>query len=108
MGDYRQDLYSLLSNVSSDDLVENINKVSMLLGDPKQSAKVEKVLRTFLQEERDDPAVKLLVALTPFLSKTRQAKINEYIKVINTSNLFHMIQQMQQEQIVLQQDTEDE
>ena len=34
MGDYRQDLYSLLSNVSSDDLVENINKVSLVLGDP--------------------------------------------------------------------------
>ena len=61
-------IYKAPSNVSPDDLVENINNVSMLLGDPK-SAKVEKVLRTFLQEERDDPAVKLLVALTPFYQK---------------------------------------
>ncbi|HZK24417.1 MAG TPA: hypothetical protein VFC74_03395 [Oscillospiraceae bacterium] len=108
MSDFRQDLYSLLSNVNSDDLLENINKVGMLLGDPKQTTNVKKVLRSFLTEERDDPAVKLLVALTPFLSKNKQARVNEYVKVLNTSNLFNVIQQIQQEQIILQQDTQEE
>jgi len=87
------DLYRLLENVETNSVIDRICHVALLLGNPRDAGQAESVIMSFLSEEKEDRAVKLLTALAPFLTQNRQSKLREYIKILHAANLFSALAQ---------------
>ncbi|NLZ52490.1 MAG: hypothetical protein GX892_04990 [Thermoanaerobacteraceae bacterium] len=93
MEKYRQELSRILQSNESDSLMEKINQLSMVLGDPQQARQVENVLKGILQQQQNSAVINLFNALLPFLNKENQEKVRKYKKVLNTLYLIQTIQQ---------------
>lgn len=95
MAEKNQDIKQILSALNSDDLIENLNRLSQILGNPEKGDKAKKMLSTLIKEKNQefstfnvktshtDPAINLLIALKPFMTENRQNKIDEYLKTLN-------------------------
>ncbi|NLN06990.1 MAG: hypothetical protein GX167_05155 [Firmicutes bacterium] len=88
-----RDLYRLLEKVETNSVIDSICHVSLLLGNPKEAERAESAIRNFLSQGKENRAVKLLAALTPYLSHNRQLKLREYQKILHAVNLFTALKQ---------------
>ena len=94
MENYRQELFQILQSAESGSLIDKINQLSMVLGDPQQTRQIENILKGILQQQQNSPAINLLNALLPFLNQETQEKAQQYMKILNTSQLIRTIQQL--------------
>lgn len=91
------DLKRMLSVLNSNDLMENISRLGQLMGNPEQGDKIKNLVNTLINEKVNevysvraqskhiDPAINLLMAIKPFLSHKKQAKLDQYLKTMNTT-----------------------
>ncbi|NLZ38567.1 MAG: hypothetical protein GX893_03045 [Firmicutes bacterium] len=93
MDDYKQNLQRLLQNVDSDNLIDKINQLSLILGDPQQARQVENTLKGLLLQQNNSPKANLLIALMPFLSDRQKVKAEKYLKILNTAELINTLRQ---------------
>lgn len=79
------DISQLLGGFSSEKNQKNDNNSSFNLGDidPTLILKFQKILSSM---KKDDPKKDLLLSLKPFLRKSRQDKLNEYVTMLTIAN----------------------
>jgi hypothetical protein len=76
------------NNFNISDILNNLN-LSSLLGNNESGfdintiMKIQKILSSM---SKDDPRKNLLISLKPFLRKSRQEKINEYLTYLSIGN----------------------
>lgn len=100
------DINQLLSMLDSDDLMENINRLGLMMGSPEKGENVKGIVSRLLNEKNQeinslsskmahvDPAINLLLAIKPYLSVSRQKMMDESIKTFNMSFLIRQMKKM--------------
>ena len=91
------DIEQILPMLNSDDIVENISRLALLMGSPESGDPVKNMLGSMLNQNNQniesvntkmqhvDPAINLLLAIKPYLSENRQFVLDESMKALNMS-----------------------
>ncbi|MEW6624279.1 MAG: hypothetical protein AB1420_14315 [Bacillota bacterium] len=97
MSNNQLDYNKLLSMLNSDDLLENISRLSQVLGSKGQGEQLRGMINSMIEKRSReaeevsqkmshvDPTINLLLALKPFLSEKKQAVMEQYVKGLNVS-----------------------
>jgi len=100
------DINQLLSMLDSDDLMENINRLGLMMGSPDKGENIKNMVSGLLKEKMQevnsvrskmahvDPAINLLLAIKPYLSENRQRMMDESIKTLNMTFFIKQIKEM--------------
>lgn len=100
------DIDQILPMLNSDDLMENISRLALLMGNPEKGESVKNMIGCLLnqknqeiedvssQMEHVDPAINLLLAIKPYLSENRQHVLDESMKALNMSFFIKELKKM--------------
>ena len=100
------DIDQILPMLNSDDIMENISRLALLMGSPEKGESVKNMIGGILNQknqnienvntkmEHVDPAINLLLAITPYLSENRRRVLGEYMKVLNMSFFMQELKKM--------------
>ena len=100
------DMEQILPMLNSDDIMENISRLALLMGNPEQGESVKNMLGSMLGQKKQDiegvsskmqhvdPAINLLLAIKPYLSENRQLVLDESMKALNMSFFMKELKKM--------------
>ncbi|MBS3970889.1 MAG: hypothetical protein KGZ94_12350 [Clostridia bacterium] len=100
------DINQILSMLDSDDLMKNINRLALLMGNPEKEESVKNMISGILNQKSKeiesvssrmkhmDPAVNLLLAIKPYLSENRQRLLDDSMKTLNMSFFIRELKRM--------------
>lgn len=100
------DINQIFSMLDSDDLMENINRLALLMGNPEKGESIKSMISGFLNQKSKemetissrmkhvDPAINLLLAIKPYLSENRQRMLDESMKTLNMSFFIRELKKM--------------
>jgi len=100
------DMNQILSMFDSDDLMENIKRLALLMGNPEKGENVKSMISGILNQKSEeiesintrmkhvDPAINLLLAIKPYLSENRQRMLDDSMKTLTMSFFIRELKRM--------------
>jgi len=100
------DIEQILPMLNSDDIMENISQLALLMGNPEKGECIKNMLGGILNQKNQniegvtskmqhvDPAINLLLAIKPYLSESRQRVLDESMKALNMSFFMKELKKM--------------
>ncbi|WP_028306659.1 hypothetical protein [Desulfitibacter alkalitolerans] len=100
------DINQLLSMLDSNDLMENINRLAFMMGNPEKGESIKNMIGGLLSQKSQeiesvsssmkhvDPAINLLLAIKPYLSENRQRILDDSMKTLNMSFFIRELKRM--------------